>query len=39
MKKTESSWKIPFFVLIGLLGGFGWIAFQKYQKLVKSHLL
>ncbi|RLN91963.1 hypothetical protein BBJ28_00018178 [Nothophytophthora sp. Chile5] len=35
---ARSSWRLPFFVLIVLLAGGVAVAYQKYRKLVKSHL-
>lgn len=36
---ARSSWRLPFFVLIVLLAGGVAVAYQKYRKLVKSHLI
>ncbi|DAZ94228.1 TPA: hypothetical protein N0F65_001078 [Lagenidium giganteum] len=39
MVVAQSSWRMPFFVLVLLLAAAFAFAYQKYQKLVKSHLL
>lgn len=36
---AQASWRLPFFVLMLLLGGAVAFAYQKYQKLIKSHLI
>ncbi|RLN47888.1 hypothetical protein BBJ29_003836 [Phytophthora kernoviae] len=35
---ARSSWRLPFFVLLILIAGGVGVAYQKYRKLVKSHL-
>ncbi|KAJ0402489.1 hypothetical protein P43SY_003421 [Pythium insidiosum] len=32
-------WKLPFFVLVSVLGAGGFMVYRKYQALMKSHLL
>ncbi|KAJ0408321.1 hypothetical protein ATCC90586_000062 [Pythium insidiosum] len=36
---SSSGWRLPFFLLVVALAGAFGLAYQKYQKLVKSHLL
>ncbi|CAI5736330.1 unnamed protein product [Hyaloperonospora brassicae] len=35
---AQSSWRLPFFVMVVLIAGGVGVAYQKYRKLVKSHL-
>ncbi|OQS06963.1 lectin [Thraustotheca clavata] len=36
---SDGSWKIPFFILVIVLGSAGFMGYKKYQELRKSHLL
>ncbi|KAG6576224.1 putative lectin [Phytophthora cinnamomi] len=35
---ARSSWRLPFFIMLVLIAGGVGVAYQKYRKLVKSHL-
>jgi hypothetical protein len=39
MDSVGRSWKLPFFLLVGVVGGISAVAYRKYRHLMKTHLL
>ncbi len=38
-KASPSGWKLPFFLLLVVIGGLSGFAYKKYRHLTKTHLL